>query len=232
MTSISWNPTVLPVLQAYLFSSEQINLAPRARTSYIAAVFSGPHRHDSIIVGKRNLSVVLLLHNLITMARGPVERLTCFLWRSTSVLLSCRKAPHPPCLWGGPCPTRSGTLENPCPWRTRWRPSTCRLEAKTEPDSESKAWTNSLYSGHAGWILIWSQTTFEEDEFAIVPLVGRVDVWRQTLPEMADGHRVTCQDFVVPHTPKPLILKTKEPLGNPDWSVSQRTLARNALLLP
>lgn len=66
-----------------------------------------------------------------------------------------------------------------------------------------------------GRISIRSQATFEEDKFPIIPLVGCVDVGRQSLPEMADGHRVTCQYLVVPHAPKPLILKPKEPMRNP-----------------
>lgn len=75
-----------------------------------------------------------------------VERLTCFLWRGTSAPLLCRRARHRSCLWEGLCPTRSGSLGNPCPWWTHWRPSTCHLQVKTVADSEQKADENQHQS--------------------------------------------------------------------------------------
>lgn len=82
----------------------------------------------------------------LAAARCTVERLTCFLWRGRSAPLLCRRAQHRSCLWEGLCPTRSGSLGNPCPWWTHWRPSTCHLQVETVPDSDQKADENQHQS--------------------------------------------------------------------------------------
>jgi len=51
------------------------------------------------------------------------------------------------------------------------------------------------------------EPTLEEDELSVVPLVGGVDVGRQALPEVSDGHRVAGQHPVVADTPQPLVLR-------------------------
>lgn len=48
--------------------------------------------------------------------------------------------------------------------------------------------------------------TFEEDKFAILPLVGSVDGCRQAPPELADGHWVSIHHLVIPHPPEPALL--------------------------
>lgn len=59
---------------------------------------------------------------------GLQHRLTWCLWRSTSVLLSCRREQHRSCLWADRCPGQSGSSGSPCPCWTHWKPSTCHLE--------------------------------------------------------------------------------------------------------
>lgn len=49
--------------------------------------------------------------------------------------------------------------------------------------------------------------TFEEDELALAVLVRGVDLCRQASPEHADEHGVARHDRVVPHSPKPVVLK-------------------------
>lgn len=56
------------------------------------------------------------------------SKLTYCLWRSMCVLLLCRRAQHRSCLWEGRCPGPSGSLGNPSPFWTHWKPSTCHLE--------------------------------------------------------------------------------------------------------
>lgn len=56
-----------------------------------------------------------------------VSELTYCLWRSMCVLLLYRRAQHRSCLWAGQCPAPSGSLENPSPFWTHWKPSTCHL---------------------------------------------------------------------------------------------------------
>lgn len=51
--------------------------------------------------------------------------------------------------------------------------------------------------------------SFEEDEFAILPLIGSVDGRRQAPPELADGHWVAVHHLVVPHPPEPAFLEDK-----------------------
>lgn len=51
------------------------------------------------------------------------------------------------------------------------------------------------------------ELTLEEDEFPIVPLIRGVDVRRQALPEMTDGHGVAWKHLVVAHAPKPVVLE-------------------------
>lgn len=63
---------------------------------------------------------------------------------------------------------------------------------------ESKVW------GFSGYKQPWH--TFEEDKFAIVALVGCVDVARQADPEDRYRHGVVIQDPVPPHTPEPATL--------------------------
>lgn len=59
--------------------------------------------------------------------------------------------------------------------------------------------------------------TFEEDELALAVLVRGVDLCRQASPEHVDEHGVSRHDRVVPHSPKPVVLKeaqwTVEPAG-------------------
>lgn len=49
--------------------------------------------------------------------------------------------------------------------------------------------------------------TFEEDKFAVSPLVGGVDARWQAFPELIDLHGVALLHLVVPETPKPPVLK-------------------------
>ena len=48
--------------------------------------------------------------------------------------------------------------------------------------------------------------TFKEDKSPVVPLVGSVDVPRQSPPEVPDGHGVVVQHPIVPDPPEPLAL--------------------------
>lgn len=52
--------------------------------------------------------------------------------------------------------------------------------------------------------------TFKEDEPAVVPLVGGVDVTRQTSPEVTDGHGVVIQNPVPADPPEPAALRGQE----------------------
>lgn len=52
--------------------------------------------------------------------------------------------------------------------------------------------------------------TFKEDKFAIVALVGCVDITRQTNPEDRYGHGIVIQDPVPSHTPEPATLHRKQ----------------------
>lgn len=52
-------------------------------------------------------------------------------------------------------------------------------------------------------------STFEEDKFAVVALVGGVDVAGEADPEDGYGHGVVIQDPVPPHTPEPATLHHK-----------------------
>lgn len=55
-------------------------------------------------------------------------------------------------------------------------------------------------------------STFEEDKFAVVALVGGVDVTGEADPEDGYGHGVVIQDPVPPHTPEPATLHNKAKL--------------------
>lgn len=55
-------------------------------------------------------------------------------------------------------------------------------------------------------------STFEEDKFAVVALVGGVDVAGEADPEDGYGHGVVIQDPVPPHTPEPATLHHKAKL--------------------
>lgn len=48
--------------------------------------------------------------------------------------------------------------------------------------------------------------TFKEDKSPVVPLVGSIDVTRQSPPEVPDGHGVVVQHPIVPDPPEPLAL--------------------------
>lgn len=52
--------------------------------------------------------------------------------------------------------------------------------------------------------------TFEEDEFAILPLIGSVDGGREAPPELANGHWVPIHHLVIPHPPEPSLLETSK----------------------
>lgn len=71
--------------------------------------------------------------------------------------------------------------------------------------------TSHWYSG------MTASLTFEEDELALAVLVRGVDLCRQASPEHVDEHGVSRHDRVVPHSPKPVVLKeaqwTIEPAG-------------------
>lgn len=54
--------------------------------------------------------------------------------------------------------------------------------------------------------------TFEEDKFAVVALVGGINVAGEADPEDRYGHRVIIQDPVPPHTPEPATLQHKAKL--------------------
>lgn len=54
--------------------------------------------------------------------------------------------------------------------------------------------------------------TFEKDKFAVVALVGSVDVVGEADPEDRYGHGVVIQDPVPPHTPEPATLHHKAKL--------------------
>lgn len=56
------------------------------------------------------------------------------------------------------------------------------------------------------------QSTFKEDKFAIVALVGGVNVAGQADPEDRYGHGVVIQDPVPPHTPEPATLHQRASL--------------------
>lgn len=49
--------------------------------------------------------------------------------------------------------------------------------------------------------------TFKEDEPAVVPLIGSIDVSRQTPPEVTDGHGVVIQNPVLTYPPEPTALR-------------------------
>lgn len=55
--------------------------------------------------------------------------------------------------------------------------------------------------------------TFEENKFAILPLIGSVDGRRQAPPELANGHWVSVHHLVIPHPPEPSLLETSEDGG-------------------
>lgn len=55
--------------------------------------------------------------------------------------------------------------------------------------------------------------TFEEDKFAILPLVGSIDGCRQAPPELANGHWVSIHHLVIPHPPEPSLLETSKDEG-------------------
>ena len=46
-------------------------------------------------------------------------------------------------------------------------------------------------------------STFKEDKFPIVSLIGSIYVPRQASPEVSDGHGVVVQDPVSPNSPEP-----------------------------
>ena len=52
--------------------------------------------------------------------------------------------------------------------------------------------------------------TFEEDELALAVLVHGVYLGRQAPPENTDEHGVSRHHGVVPHPPKPVVLRGKE----------------------
>lgn len=55
-------------------------------------------------------------------------------------------------------------------------------------------------------------STFEKDKFAVVALVGGVDVTGEADPEDRYGHGVVIQDPVPPHAPEPATLHHKDEL--------------------
>lgn len=76
-------------------------------------------------------------------------------------------------------------------------------------------------------------STFEEDKFAVVALVGGVDVAGEADPEDGYGHGVVIQDPVPPHTPEPATLHHKAKnsmfISRQTYLFSPRPCARPAL---
>lgn len=63
-----------------------------------------------------------------------------------------------------------------------------------------------MFTQHSVGLSVFSSPTFKEDKFAVVPLIGCVDVAGQADPEDGDGHGVVIQDPVPAHTPEPAAL--------------------------
>lgn len=52
--------------------------------------------------------------------------------------------------------------------------------------------------------------TFKEDKIPITVFINRIDTRRQAPPEVSDLHGVSIHHPVVSHSPKPLVLQTKQ----------------------
>lgn len=96
--------------------------------------------------------------------------------------------------WG----KKEGTNLSPTGWRGLWERSRIRSSRETLP---IELRTRKCLP------------TFEEDKFAILPLIGSVDGGRQAPPELANGHWVSVHHLVIPHPPEPSLLETRKGEG-------------------
>lgn len=74
--------------------------------------------------------------------------------------------------------------------------------------------------------------TFEEDKLALIVLVHGIYLGRQAPPEHTDEHGVSWHHRVIPHPPKPVVLKETQKrtlLGNKEEARSRSNMTQGAL---